>query len=36
MYEEIAVYDHSTLTMPQLSREKIRELYYKFNSLVYA
>jgi len=36
MYGEIAVYDHSTLTMPQLSQEKIRELYYKFSSLVYA
>ena len=36
MYGEIAVYDHSTLNMPQLSREKIGELYYKFNSLVYA
>jgi len=35
MYEEIAIIDRSTLTMPQLSREKIRELYYRFNSLVY-
>jgi radical SAM superfamily enzyme YgiQ (UPF0313 family) len=36
MYEEIAIIDQSTLTMPQLSQEKIRELYYRFNSLVYA
>lgn len=35
MYEEIAIIDRSTLTMPQLSQAKISELYYRFNSLVY-
>lgn len=36
IYEDIAIIDHSTLRMPQLSQEKIAELYGKFNELVYS
>ena len=34
-YENISVNNSSILNMPQLSKEKIEELYYKFNDLVY-
>jgi radical SAM superfamily enzyme YgiQ (UPF0313 family) len=33
--EDIAIINRSILTMPQLSKEKIEELYLRFNSLVY-
>lgn len=33
IYDEIAIINDSVLTMPQLSKEKIKELYYKFNEL---
>lgn len=35
LYDNISVVNHSVLNMPQLSKEKIEELYYKFNNLVY-
>ena len=35
IHEDIATINRSILTMAQLSREKIEELYYKFNDLVY-
>ena len=35
IYEDIAIINHSVLNMPQLSKEKIEELYHLFNSLVY-
>jgi anaerobic magnesium-protoporphyrin IX monomethyl ester cyclase len=35
LYEEISIVNHSILNMPQLSKNKIEELYYKFNDLVY-
>jgi radical SAM superfamily enzyme YgiQ (UPF0313 family) len=34
-YENISINNASILNMPQLPKEKIEELYYKFNSLVY-
>lgn len=34
-YEDISVNYHSILTMPQISRQRMEELYYKFHSLVY-
>jgi len=34
-YDNISINSSSILNMPQLSREKIEELYYKFNDLVY-
>jgi anaerobic magnesium-protoporphyrin IX monomethyl ester cyclase len=34
-YDNIATINHSILTMPQISKEKIEELYYKFNNLVH-
>ena len=33
--EDIAIINRSILNMPQLSKEKIEELYLKFNDLVY-
>lgn len=33
--EQIAIINNSILNMPQLSRKKIEELYYKFTDLVY-
>lgn len=33
--EDIAIINRSILNMPQLSKEKIEELYLKFNALVY-
>ena len=33
-YDNIATINHSILNMPQISKEKIEELYYKFNGLV--
>ncbi len=33
--EDIAIINRSILNMPQLSKEKIEELYLRFNSLVY-
>lgn len=35
LYDEIAIINHSVLNMPQLNKERIEELYYKFNDLVY-
>jgi anaerobic magnesium-protoporphyrin IX monomethyl ester cyclase len=35
LHENIAIINDSILTMPQLSKDKIRELYYKFNDMVY-
>ena len=35
-YEDISMRNSSILKMPQLSNEKLEELYYSFNSLVYA
>ena len=34
-YDNIATINHSILNMPQISKEKIEELYYKFNDLVH-
>jgi len=34
-YDDISVNNSSILNMPQLPKEKIEELYYKFNDLVY-
>jgi radical SAM superfamily enzyme YgiQ (UPF0313 family) len=34
-YDNIAIINHSILKMPQISQEKIEELYYKFSELVY-
>jgi len=34
-YDNISVNNSSILNMPKLSKEKIEELYYKFNDLVY-
>ncbi len=34
-YDDISVNYSSILNMPQMPKEKIEELYYKFNSLVY-
>jgi len=34
-YEGIATINHSILEMPQLGKNKIEELYYKFNGLVF-
>lgn len=33
--DSIAIIDHSILNMPQLSKDKILEMYLKFNDLVY-
>lgn len=33
--EDIAIINHSTLKMPQISQEKIEELYHEFGKLVY-
>lgn len=35
-YENISVNDSTILNMPQLSRERLEGLYYKFNDLVYS
>jgi len=35
LYDDIAIINASILTMPQLSKEKIKSLYYKFKDLVY-
>jgi radical SAM superfamily enzyme YgiQ (UPF0313 family) len=35
LYDDIAIINASVLTMPQLSKEKIEELYCKFKDLVY-
>jgi radical SAM superfamily enzyme YgiQ (UPF0313 family) len=35
IHKDIAIINDSILTMPQLSRDKIRELYYNFNDMVY-
>jgi radical SAM superfamily enzyme YgiQ (UPF0313 family) len=35
VYEHIAIINASILTMPQLSKNKIEDLYYKFKELVY-
>ena len=35
IHEGIAIINNSVLTMPQLSRERIQELYYKFKDSVY-
>ena len=34
-YEDINMINHSILRMPQISPERIVELYLKFNDLVY-
>lgn len=34
-YDDISVNNSSILNMPQLPKQKIEELYYKFNSLIY-
>lgn len=34
-YDNIATINHSILTMSQISKDKIEELYYKFNDLVH-
>ena len=34
IYEEIGINNSSLLNMPQLSKEKIEELYYKFKDLL--
>jgi len=34
-YEDISVNYSTILKMPQLSKERLEELYYQFNSLVY-
>ncbi len=35
IHEQIAIINASILTMPQLSKERIEKLYYKFKDLVY-
>lgn len=34
-YKNISINHHSILNMPQISKERLEELYYKFNNLVY-
>lgn len=35
LYKDISVLNHSILTMPQISRNRIEQLYYEFSNLVY-
>lgn len=35
LYDDIGIINHSVLTMPQLSKEKIEEYYMKFNDMVF-